>query len=129
MGGRWNHPLTPCVYTSESRALAILEYSVNSQSGNMPHDLVMMTIEVDTEEIMELITEKLPQDWRAYPHPNSTKDIGNSILNETDVQVFAVPSVVVPREYNYVLNPANMLHGEAVVVDVEPIILDGRIKQ
>ena len=28
-GGRWNHPGTPCIYTSESRALAILEYTVN----------------------------------------------------------------------------------------------------
>jgi RES domain-containing protein len=94
----------------------------------MPDDLVMI-IEEYVEEIMELMTEKLPADWRAYPHPNSTKDIGNSILNETDVQVFAVPSAVVPREYNYVLNPANMLQGEAVVVDAEPITLDGRIKQ
>lgn len=128
MGGRWNHVLTPCVYTASTRSLALLEFAANTQSGNVPDDLLMMTIDVWVEEIMELWDESLPTDWRVHPAPNSTKDIGTSVLNETDVKVLAVPSVIVPQEYNYILNPANLLRGEAEISDVEPVDFDFRIK-
>lgn len=129
MGGRWNHVLTPCVYASVSRALALLEYSANTHYGDIPADLVMMTIQVDVAEIMEIWEEKLPKDWRDYPAPNSTKDIGSLIFNETDVKVLAVPSVIVPQEYNYLLNPARLLPGDAIIRQITPIAFDGRIKQ
>ena len=38
-GGRWNHKLTPCIYTSESRALALLEYTVNVNIDEIPRAL------------------------------------------------------------------------------------------
>lgn len=129
MGGRWNHVLTPCVYTSVSRALALLEYSANTQYGHIPNDLVIMTIQVDVSEILELWDEKLPKDWLDYPAPNSTKDLGSLIFNETDVKVLAVPSVIVPQEYNYLLNPARLVPGEARLVHTKAIDFDFRIKQ
>ncbi len=129
MGGRWNHVLTPCVYTSFSRALALLEYSANTQYGEIPNDLVIMTIQLDVAEILELWDEKLPKDWLDYPASNSTKDLGSLIFNETDVKVLAVPSVIVPQEYNYLLNPARLVPGEARLIHTKAIDFDFRIKQ
>ena len=38
-GGRWNHILTACLYTAESRALAVLEYTVNVNIDDIPRAL------------------------------------------------------------------------------------------
>ena len=38
-GGRWNNEGTPCIYTSQSRALAILEYTVNINIDDIPRAL------------------------------------------------------------------------------------------
>ena len=59
----------------------------------------------------------------------TTKDIGSLIFNETDVKVLAVPSLIVPQEYNYLLNPARLLPGDAIIRQITPIAFDGRIKQ
>ena len=52
-GGRWNHKLTPCVYTSESRSLAILEYTVNVNVYDIPRALSMASIEIPETSILE----------------------------------------------------------------------------
>ncbi len=127
-GGRWNHLLTPCVYSSASRALALLEFSVHITAEEIPMDLVMMTIEVDDSDLMEVAQDKLPADWQQTPVPVSTQDLGNLILNETDLLLVGVPSVVVPREYNYLINPRFVKGGNAVVIHQEKIDYDLRIK-
>ncbi|MEJ0082357.1 MAG: RES family NAD+ phosphorylase [Puia sp.] len=35
-GGRWNQPGFECLYTSESRALALLEFTVNANINDIP---------------------------------------------------------------------------------------------
>ena len=128
-GGRWNHILTPCIYTSESRALAILEFSVNTALGMIPPDLMMLTIEVPDDSFMQIRKEKLPPNWYVNPFPDATQNIGTLILNETDVSVLAVPSSVVHEEWNYMLNPRAMHAGWPKLVEIAPLFYDTRIKR
>jgi putative toxin-antitoxin system antitoxin component (TIGR02293 family) len=51
--------------------------------------------------------DELPEDGRQTPEPNSTRDIGTKWAAERRSPVLAVPSVVVPNEHNYLLNPAH----------------------
>src|SRR6516164_9317441 len=79
-GGRWNHKLTPCVYTSESRALALLEYTVNVNIDDIPRALSFTVIEIPGDSILQLPIADLPGNWAAAPSPASAKDFGTALL-------------------------------------------------
>jgi RES domain-containing protein len=126
-GGRWNHLNTPCIYTSESRALAILEYSVNINIDFIPNSLSVCTFEIDEEQIQEIKSKKLPNDWQEIPAPHSTKTIGTDFLH-SNIPLIKIPSIIIPDEYNYILNPS--LLGKAFeLIEIKRIIYDLRIKK
>jgi len=107
-GGRWNGPDYEVVYTSETLSLAALEYFVNMEPGTVPADVVAVTAEIpESVKILSLRLEDVPGDWRAYPAPPSTRRIGMAWLEKRESAVLAVPSVVIPSERNYLLNPAH----------------------
>ena len=54
--------------------------------------------------------QSLPEDWQVSPAPLSTADIGDQWLDQTGSALLAVPSVIVPQEVNYLLNPAHPRH-------------------
>ena len=52
-GGRWNHKLFPCIYTSQSRALALLEYTVNVNIDDIPRAISITSFEIPDTAIYE----------------------------------------------------------------------------
>src|SRR5947209_3035841 len=100
-GGRWNHKLTPCLYTAATRALAILEYSVNVNIDDIPRALSIAGIEMLDTGMLLLEQAQLPGDWQQAPAPSSTKDFGTTLLNQNQYLAIQIPSVVIPEEYNY----------------------------
>src|SRR3954451_490341 len=76
-GGRWNNKLVGCLYTSESRALAVLEYSVNVNIEDIARALSITSIEIPDQIIKTLNEQDLPGDWRRSPAPSSTKEFGS----------------------------------------------------
>ena len=63
-GGRWNHKLTPCLYTAATRALAILEYSVNVNIDDIPRALSITSIEIPDTGMLILKQAQLPGNWQ-----------------------------------------------------------------
>ncbi len=127
-GGRWNHKLTPCVYTSESRALAILEYTVNVNVDDIPRALSISTINIPEINILEITIAELPGNWGAAPAPSSTKDFGTQLLKKAEFAIIKIPSAVLPDEYNFLLNPLPKGSSEFSIVDVQDFVYDVRIK-
>lgn len=127
-GGRWNHILTPCVYTSQSRALALLEYTVNVNINDIPRALSFTTIEIPNDNILQLKIEELPGNWMQVPSPSSTKDFGSELLNAAKAAVIAVPSIVIPQEFNYILNPLHPDSKNFKIISTEDFVYDVRIK-
>src|SRR5215213_3712747 len=80
-GGRWNHIGTPCLYTSESRSLAILEYSVNIELFSIPRTLCIITFDIPEDSMLECSISNLPGNWTQSPAPAETKDFGTVILS------------------------------------------------
>jgi RES domain-containing protein len=111
-GGRWNHKLPPCIYTSETRALALLEYSVNTNIQDIPRSLSITTIEIPDVHVLRLTTDDLPSDWKDSPAPSATKDFGTELLMSMSHAVIEIPSAEMQEEFNYLLNPR---HKEARV--------------
>lgn len=68
VGGRWNSPGNPVVYTASCGALAILEYRANMT--RLPINMLLLRIEVpDTLEIEEVKSvpadpNSVPTNWR-----------------------------------------------------------------
>src|SRR3569623_1941768 len=79
-GGRWNHKLTPCIYTSASRALALLEYTVNVNIDEIPRALSFTIFDIPDDSMLSLAIEDLQGNWAASPSPVSTKNYGTNLL-------------------------------------------------
>lgn len=125
-GGRWNHIDTPCIYTSESRALAVLEYSANIAIDFIPRALSLCVFEIDETQIERIAIKALPGNWRNTPAPKSTKDFGTQWLREK-MGILKIPSIIIPQEFNYLLNPLSEKPGFELV-ETYDFVYDLRIK-
>lgn len=131
-GGRWNHIGTPCVYSSQNRALAVLEYTVNINVDEIPRALSIVTIEIPenfSERLHPVSISDLPGDWRDSPTPSSTKDFGTRLLQSGLYPIISVPSAIVPQELNYLINPLHGLTTAIRVIEIQDFVYDVRIKR
>jgi len=100
-GGRFNSPGTAAVYTSQNIALALLEVLVHIDKAEVPEDYVVMAIRF-ARRIVNRPRERTvlrAESWATQPAP---EDYKRPSLN---LPILCVPSVIIPREYNYVLFP------------------------
>jgi RES domain-containing protein len=105
-GGRWNSRGVAVIYASNSRALAALETLVHLTPPVL-FEYRIFRIEFDEGLVERPEIFALPKDWRAEPPPPSTKMIGDAWARESRSVAIAFPSVIIPDEINYVLNPAH----------------------
>jgi RES domain-containing protein len=130
-GYRWNSLNTYLVYTSESRALAMLEVSVHLDlSEDLPADRHYVEIEIpDDIEILELAEEDLPDNWNTKPPGVETQFIGDDFTGQNEAAILKVPSAIVAREYNYLINPNHPDAKRITVVSTQRLVFDSRFKQ
>jgi len=127
-GGRWNHKSIPCLYTSESRALSLLEYTVNVSIEEIPRALSITVIEIPDSEILIIKEESLPGNWKQFPVPSSTQHFGTHLLKTVKKCVIKIPSSVIAEEYNYILNPLHVNSKSFKILSITDLIYDLRIK-
>lgn len=107
IAGRWHETGQRIVYTSSSAALAALEVLVHTDTDLLPlTDFVAIQAILPTRlKILRLSEKDLPANWQALPSPPELREIGVRWLKDEKLAVLAVPSVIVPFEWNYLLNP------------------------
>jgi RES domain-containing protein len=127
-GGRWNHIGSRVIYTSETRALSLLEYTVNVNIDDIPRALSFTIFDIDEKDVLQVKLAQLPGDWRESPAPPSTKDFGTSWLASFDSPVLCIPSSVIPDEFNYLLNPQHPDAKKFKIIDASDFGYDVRIK-
>lgn len=128
-GGRWNRIGIPCIYTSQSRALALLEYTVNIGIDFIPPNLCFTVFEIDDAMIEEISLSEIPSNWNAVPTNSETKNFGSEKLQNSSFPILRFPSAVIPHEYNYIINPKLMDNFFFRIVHIEPYVYDFRIKK
>ncbi len=117
-GSRWTPRGRPAVFVSATLSLAALERFVHTDPDLEPDDLLSFAVDIpDDIGILALDLAALPADWRTYPAPPGLALIGEAWLREARSAVLSVPSVVIPHERNYVLNPR---HADFARVTVQP---------
>jgi RES domain-containing protein len=126
-GGRWNRKGTATIYTSQSVSLCALEVLVNSSA--LPTGLVV--IEIDIPDAIRVRTLKVSELSGAWDDPipsDSTRDIGTRWIRSGETAILSVPSSIVPRERNYLLNPAHPEFARIRFAAPEPFRFDPRLK-
>jgi RES domain-containing protein len=108
-GARWNHPYFPVLYFAPTSSVAALELANYFPSPKLvPSSYVMGVYELpDSVSSKTLELKDMPEDWTAYPHPTSTKDIGSAWLRANKELCLFVPSSASPggRDRIVVVNP------------------------
>jgi RES domain-containing protein len=123
-GGRWNTPGNRMIYTSSRRSLAMLEILVHWQQPIPPPNFVVVVFFVPDSLIGNNLLYPI-QDWRE-DHQWSRHE-GDEWLTSRRSLMMRVPSVVVPAESNYLINPLHPDAHQVKIIDVEPFTFDTRL--
>lgn len=103
---RWNEDNQYILYTSSSRALATLEKVVNF-NGVIPtaiNKVLIISIADDGHLITSVLEKDLPKNWRSDTSYPVLRQIGSNWYTSGQSLILKVPSAIVPREYNLLIN-------------------------
>ncbi len=126
-GGRWNSPGFAAIYASEHLSLALLEILVHAPKPEQrlaPRAVVELTI---PDALIEVVSDKsVPERFGPATAHSVTQSIGDEWLKANRSLALLVPTAIVPREHNLVLNPAHPDFPKCRWGTFEPIELDSR---
>ena len=127
-GGRWNHKGTALVYSSAHISLAFLELLVNADPSELENEFKIIVIHIpDLLEIKCLEHSHLREEWRNHSGDES-RNLGTRWCLANQEAILAVPSAVIPFEYNYLLNPS---HPDFTRISIDKVLdleIDTRFK-
>lgn len=128
-GGRWNSEGLFAVYTSSSRSLALLETLAHTPSKMLQERIyILVTLSVpDTVKPVEIDKEKLTAGWDAPDTRPLTKKMGDKFLRNKSGLLLIVPSVLMPEENNYIINPIHSDLKKIKLVNKRRIHFDARL--
>jgi RES domain-containing protein len=126
-GGRWNSPGRRAVYASATKSLAVLEVLVHLDVGRPLPRVVAFAFDVADALVERLDPTQLARDWRTAGGLIGTQQVGDAWLASARTLALAVPSVIVPEESNYILNPAHPAFARLRFGRAVPFVLDPRL--
>lgn len=127
LGGRWNSPGLPVVYTAASQALAALEMLVHIGNSAVLPAYVSVACSFDESIVLRLDRQRLPRSWRTYPAPPRLALVGDAWLKDGTSAVLDVPNAIIPTESNYLLNPRHADFASIAIRKPQPFEFDVRL--
>ncbi len=130
-GGRWNRTGIPMLYASESRALACLEVLVNLNTGDdLPLNRYLVAIDIPASDWKQRVRFEPEKHvgWDAEPAGLVSLDWGTEWTNSRQSLLAEVPSVIVPDESNYLINPLHPNMPQVSVRKERRWLFDRRLK-
>lgn len=128
--GRWHSAGLAVVYTSANQALAMLEVLANF-SGAERHMLPACVLISATfpEGLVETVRRQdLPPGWDAPSGSVAARAFGRGWRTEGRSAVLRVPSVLVPDDFNFLLNPHHPRFSQIRIGDPIAFAWDPRFK-
>ncbi len=118
------------MYSASSLSLACLETVVHS-SGEILYkqDYKGIIIEVP-ENIATAVIDinTLRENWKEREQQSFTQDIGDEWYVKQETLVLQVPSAVISREVNYLINTKHPDFSNVFIVEIGSFMFDKRIK-
>ena len=120
-GGRWHKQGSPVVYTAEHPALSAMEVLVhmNMDMDDLP-DYVLLEILIPDDLSMETFDVDPSDTQTCLEH-------GISWLSRGKDAIAKAPSVLMPKSYNYLLNPQHEHASRIAIQGEQPFVFDGRL--
>jgi len=129
-GGRWNRRGTPVIYASGSIALAYLETIVHL-SGLDPLPLNRYLVKIDISaaawKARTIFDAATQVGWDALPAGLVSLDWGTQWLQSRKSLLAEVPSIVVPEEFNVLINPRHPDSGDLTPKKIRRWNYDARL--
>jgi RES domain-containing protein len=127
--GRWNSAGHRVVYTSDCPALAFLEMLIHAD-GELMSSYVLFTLTFENALVEAVDEAALPPGWRSLLEPAwaPLQQIGTDWLISKRTPILRVPTVIVPYQYNYLLNPDHQDFGNISIGKEEVFAPDPRLK-
>jgi len=126
-GGRWNSRGIPVVYVSSTASLAVLEMLVHLGSEALLNTYSLWHVQFDESLVRKLDPVELREDWRSSPPPFEVQNIGDLWAKKRTSVILQVPSVIVPQESNYLINPRHPDFAQVRIGEPEQFALDSRL--
>lgn len=118
------------VYLADHPATAGFEILVHARAPQLLiHDYILFEAEIPDDLILMINLANLPSGWNANPHTNTSTDFGDAWLTSMASLALCVPSAVVPRAFNTLLNPLHPEFGNVTIGPPEPFRFDRRLVQ
>jgi RES domain-containing protein len=112
VANRWNKAGEFVTYAASSRSLATLEM-VARRSCILPasiiYKMMVLSINDDDKLFKQIKISDLPTNWTkldAYP---KLQEIGSDWYSNQETLILQVPSAIIPKEYNFVINTKHPL--------------------
>jgi len=94
----------------------------------VPNDLSIACLEIPDNVVSEQISiNDLPENWWEYPAPPELAKLGSEWALEKRSLLLRVPSVVVPNEFNILINPRHQEIYTVTISRVERYTFDSRL--
>ncbi|HEX7862625.1 MAG TPA: RES family NAD+ phosphorylase [Verrucomicrobiae bacterium] len=126
-GGRWNPEGVPMIYGSEHQSLAALEVRVHIDKTSLGKRYKGIAFHFD-ENLMKIFSFRdLPKNWREEPPPRALQEIGASWVKAAESVILAVPSVIIPTELNFLINPRHPKFTKIKIGEATDFAFDQRL--
>lgn len=130
-GGRWNRIGTPMVYCASHRSLACLETLVHLARHPLPLNrfLVEITVPESAWAAAAEVDAARLVGWDAEPAGGVSLAWGTNWARSGTTLLARVPAIVMPEEFNVLINPAHADIGAVRARKVRRFTYDARLVQ
>ena len=106
--------------------LEVLAHTDGHTVPDGPHSVVTVEFPDDAFEVLD--SSVLRPGWQSSPAPEYLAAFGDEWVEIGAKPLLRVQSVIIPQEFNYVLNPSHVLAKQVKELEVEPFSFDTRLR-
>jgi RES domain-containing protein len=129
-GARWNSPGNGVLYASFNLPLSVLEAFVHLPPAlriNLP-EMTAIRIHLPDETPWSAIDlSQLPADLEGKAAQVRCRQLGDAWIAGRETLACTIPSIIIPRESNLMVNPAHPLMSKVKIVETERFRFDARL--
>lgn len=126
--GRWNPRYVQVIYTASSIALACLENLVHRSGEGLDANFRVVEINIPDEiSSDEIKTEELPENWHTINGYSVCQSIGRRWVEEQKSCTLVVPSSIIPKETNLLINPNHPEFQQISIRNIRKFSFDKRL--
>lgn len=124
---RWNSNGVYITYTGASRALSSLEMLVHLGGEEIKNQFKVTVIDIPDDIVIEKANSFYNDDWTEFENFYQSQEVGDEWAKSLRTAVLRVPSAIIKKEYNYLINPQHSDFHKIKIKEIENFHFDLRL--